>query len=260
MRRRALTLSLAASAALALLGTGTAMAVTTPPPTTVTVGSTAGAALPSRYLGFSFALSALAEPTITTGTLPQLMKSVGPGVMRWGGNVENDTFWTSTGETAPDWAAFTFTPAHLQRLRTLADLTGWKAIIGVDIKHFDAVRAADEARSAQAILGSRLLAIEIGNEPNYYPGYTPDRYYADFETYRKAMTKAAPGIPVTGPSVGRVPVAADWLTSFAGNEKSHGVDVAALATHFYPGCGRTNPEQITIPAVLSLDYRSAVND
>ena len=140
--------------------------------------------------------------------------------MRWGGNPENATFWTSTGETAPSWAEFTFTPAHLQRLKTLADLTGWQAIIGVNILHKDPARAADEARSAQRILGSRLLAIEIGNEPNYYPDYTPEQYYADFETYRAAMVKAAPGVPVTGPSVGRVPVAADWLTSFANNARA----------------------------------------
>jgi hypothetical protein len=74
------------------------------------------------------------------------------------------------------------------------------------------------------------------------------------------MVKAAPGIPVTGPSVGRVPVAADWLKSFATNEKSHGADIAALATHFYPACGRTHPEMITVPAMLSTDYRKAVSD
>jgi glycosyl hydrolase family 79 len=260
MRRRTFATTLAAGAALALLGAGTALAVTTPPPTTVTVGSTAGSALPGRYLGFSLPLNGLANPTITTGNLPQLMRTLGPGVMRWGGNVENDTFWTSTNEVAPDWALFTFTPEHLQRLKTLADLTGWKAIIGVDLKHKDPARAADEAKVAKQILGSRLLAIEIGNEPNYFPNYTPTQLYADFETYRKAMVKAAPGIPVTGPSVGRVPVAADWLKSFATNEKSHGVDIAALATHFYPACGRTHPELITIPAMLSADYRGAVND
>jgi hypothetical protein len=73
------------------------------------------------------------------------------------------------------------------------------------------------------------------------------------------MVKAAPGIAVTGPSVGRVPVAADWLTFFANREKGH-VDVVALATHFYPACARSNPAAITIPALLSTDYRSAVND
>jgi hypothetical protein len=259
MRRRPLVLTIAAGTAFAVLGVGTAMAATPPPAQMITVGSTAGAALPSRYVGFSFPLSGLDRPDLTTGTLPQLMRSVGPGVMRWGGNVENDTFWTSKNEVAPDWSLFTFTPAHLQRLKALADATGWKAIIGVDIKHLDAARAADEAKFAQQILGSRLLAVEVGNEPNYFPSYTPDKYYADFQTYRKAMQKAAPGLPVTGPSVGRVPVAADWLKSFAANETGH-VDITALATHFYPACGRSNPENITIPAVLSTDYRSAVND
>ncbi|TMM37397.1 MAG: hypothetical protein E6F99_13110 [Actinobacteria bacterium] len=255
---RRLVASITAAAAVTLLAAGTARAATTPP-TKITIGGTAAGTLPGRYLGFSFPLDALAQADITTGTLPQLMKTLGPGVMRWGGNPENATFWTSTGETAPSWAEFTFTPAHLQRLKTLADLTGWQAIIGVNILHKDPARAADEARSAQRILGSRLLAIEIGNEPNYYPDYTPEQYYADFETYRAAMVKAAPGVPVTGPSVGRVPVAADWLTSFANNEKRH-VDVAALATHFYPACARNNPAAITIPALLSTDYRSAVND
>ncbi len=124
---------------------------------------------------------------------------------------------------------------------------------------FDPARAADEAKFAKQILGSRLLAIEIGNEPNYYPNYTPAKLYRNFEKYRVAMTTAAPGIGVIGPSVGRVPVAADWLKDFASRQKGH-VDIAALATHFYPACGRTHPELITIPAMLSLDYRTQVHD
>ena len=112
MRGRTLAVTIAAGTALALAGAGTAIALTTPHPTTITIGTTAGAALPSRYLGFSFPLNGLATPTITTGNLPQLMRTLGPGVMRWGGNVENATFWTSTGETAPDWAEFTFTPEY----------------------------------------------------------------------------------------------------------------------------------------------------
>src|SRR5436305_14629842 len=107
MRRRTFVTMLAAGAALALAGTGTALAVTAPPPTTVTVGLTAGAALPGRYLGFSLPLNGLANPTITTGDLPQLMRTLGPGVMRWGGNVENDTFWTATNEVPQDWSQFT---------------------------------------------------------------------------------------------------------------------------------------------------------
>src|SRR5690349_9861979 len=102
---RRLAAAVTAATAVALLAAGTARAATTPP-ITITVGGTAAGALPGRYLGFSFPLSALAQADITTGTLPQLMKTLGSGVMRWGGNVENATFWTSTGETAPSWAEF----------------------------------------------------------------------------------------------------------------------------------------------------------
>jgi len=259
MKRRALAVGIAAAATtLALIGTGTALAAT-PTPATITVGSSTGVPLDSHFLGFSFPLNGLANPNITTGNLPQLMKNLGTGVMRWGGNVENDTFWTSKGEVPPEGTEFVFTPEHLQRLKTLADLTGWKAIIGVNLKRYDPARAADEAKFAKQILGSRLLAIEVGNEPNYYPGYSPAQLYTDFEAYRKAMTKAAPGIGLTGPSVGRVPVAADWLKDFATRQKGH-VDIAALATHYYPACGRSDPESITIPAMLSTEYRDLVKE
>jgi hypothetical protein len=259
MKRRPLLIAIAAGVALASAAAGTATALTTPPPATITIGTTSGAPLKSRFLGFSFPLSGLAASTLTTGNLPQLMRTLGPGVMRWGGNVESATFWTSTGEAAPEWAEFVFTPEHLQRLKVLADLTGWKAIIGVNLKQYDPVRAADEAKFARQILGSRLLAIEVGNEPNYYPNYTPAQLYKDFEKYRVAMTAAAPGIGLTGPSVGRVPAAADWLKDFASRQQGH-VDIAALATHYYPACGRSNPEAITIPALLSTDYRVLVHD
>src|SRR5262249_11414510 len=163
-----------------------------PPPATISIGGTNGAPLKDRYLGLSFPLNGLATPTITTGNLPQLMRTLGPGVMRWGGNVESATFWTSTGEAAPAWAEFVLTPEHLKRLKTLADLTGWTAIIGVNLRQYDPARAADEAKFAKQILGGRLLAIEIGNEPNYYPNYTPAQLYKDFEKYRAAMTRSAP--------------------------------------------------------------------
>src|SRR5437867_587684 len=77
MSRRIVVASLAAGAVLALAVTGTAQAVVTPAPTTVTIGNRDGTRLPSRYLGFSLPLDGLDTPAITTGNLPQLMRTLG---------------------------------------------------------------------------------------------------------------------------------------------------------------------------------------
>src|SRR5215471_20633879 len=171
-RRRPWLPVLAAAAALTVagvVGTLPARAATT---TTVTVGSGTGATLHDDFIGLSFEASILASPALTTGNLAQYMKTLGPGVMRFGGNFVDTTFWTSKGEKPPSWAVTTLTPTDLTRLKTLADNSGWKVILGVTLKHPDATRAADEAKFAKQILGSSLYAIEVGNEPNYYPNYS----------------------------------------------------------------------------------------
>jgi hypothetical protein len=126
-------------------------------------------------------------------------------------------------------------------------------ILGVNLKHPDAARAADEAANAKAILGNTLYAIEIGNEPNYYTNYTPAKFFTDFENYRKAINASAPGVGVVGPSPGRVPAADAWLTDFASREKGN-VDIAAFTGHYYPACAKSSPTP-TISSLLSTGYR-----
>src|SRR3954454_14330477 len=214
----------------------------------LTVRPADGAFLADDYIGLSFEADVLAGTAPTAGTLARYMKTLGPGVVRFGANFVDSTYWTSTGEKAPGWASATLRPADLQRLRTLVDAADWKVILGVNLKHRDPARAGDEAKYARQILGDRLLAMEIGNEPNYYSGYSPAKFWADFQAYRKVMD-----VPLVGPSPGRVDAAKTWLADFAGREKATGVDIAALTTHYYPACAKT--ETVTISSLLSTKYR-----
>jgi hypothetical protein len=207
-----------------------------------------GAFLHDDFIGLSFEANVLAGSAFSAGTLAQYMRTLGPGVVRFGANFVDSTFWTSKGEKAPGWAVATITPADLQRLRTVADAAGWKVILGVNLKHRDPARAGDEAAHAKRILGDRLLAMEVGNEPNYYSGYSPAKFWADFQAYKKEM-----GVPLVGPSPGRVDAAKTWLTDFASRQKANGVDIAALTTHYYPACAKT--ETVTISSLLSMKYR-----
>ena len=131
-------------------------------PTVVTISQTPTAAmLSARSLGLSYEASDLALPAFTSGNLASYLKTLGSSVMRIGGNTVDQTFWTSTGETAPSWSIATITPADLTALNTLAKASGWKVILGVNMKHYDPARAADEATHAAAALGSSLQAVVL---------------------------------------------------------------------------------------------------
>src|SRR2546429_3498656 len=180
--------------AVVAAGTVAATAAVQPASTTITVNSGSGATLTDAFTGFSFEANVLAGTAPSAGNLYQYLKTLGAGVMRFGGNFVDTTFWTSKGEAQPSWAVATLTPADLQRLKTLATNSGWQVVLGVNLKQHDPARAADEAKFAKQILGTSLKAIEIGNEPNYYPNYSMAQYYADFEAYRSAINASAPGV------------------------------------------------------------------
>src|SRR4051812_31855915 len=99
--------------ARAVAGLGSPQAAT--PTTTVTVGTGSGATLNDDFIGLSFEASIIASPALAGGDLAQYMRTLGPGVMRFGGNFVDTTFWTSKGEKAPSWAVTTLTPADLTR-------------------------------------------------------------------------------------------------------------------------------------------------
>jgi hypothetical protein len=232
------------------------------PPATVTIKSDTGATLGERFVGISFEKNLLAQPPLTKGNLAQFLKTLGPGVLRFGGNQVDKTFWTSTGEKAPEWGLTTVTPADLERLAILIKATGWQLLYGLNLKHKDPARAADEVATAKRIFGDALLAVEVGNEPNYYSkeiaGYSPAQYHADYELYRKALAKAAPGVGLTGPGGGSAPSAIEFLTEFARLQQAnpeHGLE--ALTTHFYPACARTPPTP-TMAQLLSGEFRDRI--
>jgi len=148
-------------------------------------------------------------------SLVALMRLLGPGVLRVGGNSLDDSWWTSDAESSPPWATNVVTPGDLAVLKQLLVATGWRVILGVDLGHFAPRRAADETRAASRILGSRLLGVEIGN-------------LGELAAYSAAIHAISPAIPLYGPELA---IPNDWLATIASAPQAH---LAMLTEHYYP--------------------------
>lgn len=210
--------------------------------------------------GFSLEASDLAIPSFGSGNLAQYLKTLGTSVLRVGGNTVDQSFWTSSGETAPSWALATITPAGLANLAKLATASGWKVILGVNLKRYDVARAADEAAHAKAALGSSLAAIEIGNEPDFYYSSTSS-YYAAFEAYASAIRAAAPGVAIEGSDTSGKPNSA-FQSAFIANERAH-PDISELTSHYYPlsACGSgSHPTIAQLLGTTTRDNEKATAD
>jgi hypothetical protein len=201
-----------------------------------------GAAVPRRFLGLSFELSSLARIAryADRGNLVRLLRSLGSGVLRFGGvSADTQVAWVDRRTPRPAWAHKVLRARDLRRLATLAKRSGWRVLLTVGLVHFDPRAAAREVAVAKRALGSRLQGIEIGNEPDAYalhhfraPPWTYTQYAAQVNAYRMAMAKLAPNIAIAGPGVSGSKIFEQW-----GPAEAASIRPTLLTGHHYPlGC------------------------
>jgi hypothetical protein len=224
-----------------------------------------GAAVPADFLGLSFEVRSL--PAIARyaarGDLVALLRSLGPGVMRYGGiSADEQAAWVGDGTAQPGWARVAIDEADLAGLAALARETGWRVLLTVNLGHYDPAAAALEAAAAQRLLGSSLAGIEIGNEPDLLvrkhlrgPGWGIVAYGPQARAYRAAIAAAAPGTAIAGPDPSTGVVGLGWLRTVA---SSTALRPALLTDHYYPlsSCG----SRPTVSELLSLNVRRAESD
>ncbi|HEY2657772.1 MAG TPA: hypothetical protein VGI55_18450, partial [Solirubrobacteraceae bacterium] len=211
-----------------------------------------GHSLPPAFVGLAVEDWTLTKNQFAHTNFGRYMRAIGPtGLLRIGGNSLDQSFWTSRGERPPSWSQGTATPASLRALARALP-TGWRVILGVNLKHFAPQRAADEARQAVRVLGPKLAAIEPGNEPDHY-GISEATYLRHFQRYAQVLQRAVPGVGIVGPDAasGDRP----WLGAFA-RRQQHAREISTITFHNYPesACGGHRP---TIADLLSVrDERS----
>jgi hypothetical protein len=222
-----------------------------------------GAAVPTDFLGLSFEVSSL--PLMASyadrGDLVGLLRSLGPGLIRFGGvTADTQAAWIGEDRPLPDWATVGLGPPDFAALARLVAQTGWQVLLTLNLGHYDPQAAADEAAAAHGALGSALTGLAFGNEPDAFASHQQRPQPWDFPTYaqqvlayRQALAPAEAALPLVGPdaSTGRDRLA--WARDEAGP-----VAVAALTAHFYPlsACRGSMPR---ISDMLSRGIRGLEN-
>jgi len=220
-----------------------------------------GAEIPADFLGFSNEKKILSrdcfDPTNTA--LIHLFRNLGPGVLRIGGHAVESTFWSRNETNAiipmadkrpyEKDAPVTIGPLSVDNLFAFAKASGWRVIYGLNLGAFKPDMAADEADYAMRAGGSRLLAFEVGNEPNLFhtnarkkdkdakdlnltnlrpDGYSYAQYRDEIETYYRAILARLPHAPLTGPATTKT---CSWVPDFLRDFKNR---IVLVTSHGYP--------------------------
>ena len=220
-----------------------------------------GPIIQSNFIGLSWeAQYSILQPGFRRNPTPliNVMKAIGTGVVRIGGSSIDRTLW-SPGAREPGQV---FTGADFDSLSKVLSAANWTAVVGVNFAAALPDTFAAEAAFIKQHLGSRLTAIELGNEPDIYAGpsggsgglrpatYNFTAYAKELDTYLAAFQQRAPGVPIAAPST-------SYDTAWLRQTIAHAPSRFALATqHLYsvneqPGLPTTNVRYPTIANLMT---------
>lgn len=223
--------------------------------TTHTIGM-----IPSNFTGLGFEISSVATDTLLNSanrTYVQLVRTLSRhGVIRVGGNTSDYSMFKPQGKLLSTPKGTIINQESLERLGSFLDATGWELIWGLNLGSGTTQDAVEEARVVARIAKDKLLAFEIGNEPDLFVheghrpgGYSYENYLEEYRRFKAAVRAALPGVPFAGPDV-----AGDneWVKRFAKDESR---DLKLLTHHYYRG-GASNPAS-TLDLLLHSDPKLA---
>ena len=201
--------------------------------------------IPADFLGLGYEISSVSEPGLLAASnesYVQFVRTLGPaGVIRIGGNTSDYASWSADGPAVSSPQGTVVDRRAVDDLGSFLHATGWRLIWGLNLGRGTIEEAVDEAVSVAASVGDRLLAFEIGNEPDLFAGihrpanYSYVDYYSEYLRYKNAIRDKLGNAPFAGPDV---IVHSEWLEQFAMTEES---DLQLLTHHYYAEGPPDNP-------------------
>lgn len=173
--------------------------------------------------------------------LVRLLKNLGKGVLRIGGNSSDEIDWGGS-DAGADSLHRKLTEADIDRLSAFAKAIKWPVLFGLNLGNNNASEAANEAAYVRNSLQGSLYAFQSGNEPDFFANihrsaiYKYADYQRDWDSYYKAVKKVAPEAAFAGPDV--TPFNLHWLRDFTKNNCNK---VVLLDGHYYNNGPASNP-------------------
>ena len=128
--------------------------------------------IPADFMGLGYEISSVAVPGLLSAdnhAYVQLVRNLGrQGVIRVGGNTSDFSSYDADGAPQSLPKGTVVTAENLRQLRGFLDAIGWKLIWGLNLGSDKLDNAVEEARAIANMMGDRLLALEIGNEPDLF--------------------------------------------------------------------------------------------
>lgn len=176
------------------------------------------------------------------------------GVIRVGGNTSDYAEYAKQGKPVSSPQGTVVNETAIRDLAGFLESTGWQLIWGLNLGSGTSQNAIEEAAAVAGLAKDKLLAIEIGNEPDLFGGvhrargYGYSDYLQEYRRWKAALRKAIPNISLAGPDVA---VHTDWLAQFAADE---GSDAKLLTHHYYAEGPPQNPAS-TMEKLLQTDEK-----
>lgn len=197
-----------------------------------------GRSIPDDFTGLSYESAVLASPDYFSPanlSILGLIQGLGPkGVLRLGGNSSEATFWRGPSD-GHKGGGIVITPAAIDALVALLASLDWRLIYGLNLARGTPDAAADEAEYVARVAGHRLLAFEIGNEPDGFASwrgvrprpYDVDTFVAEWKRFRAAIVARVPDARFAGPAIANQQ---GWIRPFI---DAAGDSLALVTRHYY---------------------------
>ena len=155
------------------------------------------------------------------------------GVIRIGGNTSDYATYSANARSVSAPKGAVINESGLRDLAGFLNATGWSLIWGLNLGNGSLDDAVEEARAVDRAVGGKLLAFEIGNEPDLFvheghrSRYSYEEYVEQYQRYKNAVRATLPRVGFAGPDVAG---ATDWVERFAAQQ---GSDLRLLTRHYY---------------------------
>jgi hypothetical protein len=197
-----------------------------------------GRANSENFIGLSYESAVLASPehfSPGNASIMGLLRGLGPGgVLRLGGNSSARTVWRDPGDGS-EVESFVITPAAIDALAELLKALDWRLIYGLNLARAKPEAAAEEAAYVAQAVGARLLAFQIGNEPDGFgrwsrmrpQSYDLGAFSAEWRQFHSAIVARLPTAPFAGPDIVSEQ---SWVRPFV---EATGDELALVTRHYY---------------------------